>query len=434
MRRLEPWTGALTATVLILNAACGDGGASPPTDPVDPPVATTVNVSPGTAQLASIGATVQLTATVLDQRGQPMAGVSVTWGSSDASVASVAANGTVTAVANGNASITATSGNASGTANVTVEQVAVRIDVSPGTASLSSISQTVQFMAEAFDANGHAVGDASFTWTSSNASVATVDAAGLATATGIGNAQIAAGAGGVRASAELTVTVEVVALDVSPSAYTMFSVGDTLRLTAEAVDANGNAVPSIPVTWASENSGIATVDMSGLVTSVRTGSTNIYAEAGALADSASISVAQLAVGVDVTPEVDTLQVVGDTVRLTAVARDANGNEVEDTDYIWTARHPHVVTVDSNGLVTATGTGSGTIQVRATRAGGNYVARASITVLQAGSGDSAADAADQIVRRFRGVTMRFRGPIRFYVDDELARARSAAPERERERDP
>ena len=427
MRRLEPWTGALAATVLILNAACGGGGDTPSTtDPVDPPVATTVNVSPPNAQLASIGATVQLTATVLDQRGQPMAGVSVTWGSSNASVASVGANGTVTAVANGNASITATSGSASGSANVTVDQVAVRVDVSPGTASLNSIGETVQFTAEAFDANGHAVAGATFTWSSSNTSVATVDASGLVTSTGIGSAEIAAGAGGVRATADLTVTVELVALDVSPSASTMFSVGDTLRLTAEAIDANGNAVPGIPVTWASENSGIATVDMEGLVTSVRTGSTNIYAEAGALADSAAISVAQLAVGVDVTPDNDTLDVVGDTVRLTAVARDANGNEVEDTDYIWTARHPQVVTVDSNGLVTATGTGSGTIQVRATRAGGNYVARASITVLQDSSGDTAAD---QIVRR----VLRFTGPVRVYVDGELVRAGSGPPERRSERE-
>lgn len=434
MRRLEPWTGALAATVLILNAACGGGDTPSTTDPVDPPVATTVNVSPANAQLTSIGATVQLTATVLDQRGQPMAGVSVTWGSGNAAVASVDSNGTVTAVANGNASVTATSGSASGSATVTVEQVAVRIDVSPGTASLNSIGETVQFTAEAFDANGHAVADAGFTWSSSNTSVATVDAAGLATSTGIGSAQIAAGAGGVRASAELTVTVEAVALDVSPSAHTMFSVGDTLRLSAEVLDANGNAVPGIPVTWTSEDSGIATVDMSGLVTSVRTGSTNIYAEAGALADSAAISVAQLAVRVEVTPEVDTLNVVGDTVRLTAVARDANGNEVEDTDYVWTARHPHVVKVDDNGLVTATGTGSGTIQVRATRAGGNYIGRASITVLQDSSGDTAGDAADQFVRRVGGVTFRFTGPVRLYMDGDLVRAGSAAPERERERDP
>lgn len=422
MRRQEPWMATLAATVLVFNVACGGGDDPTPTDPVDPPVATTVNVTPSTSQLASLGATVQLTATVLDQRGQPMASVAVTWGSSDGSVASVDGNGNVTAAANGSVTITATAGTASGTATVTVSQQPVRVDVSPSTAALSSVGQTVQLMAEAFDANGHAITGIDFSWTSSNESVATVDAAGLVTARRPGNADIAAVAGGVRASAEVTVSVQAVALNVSPSAHTMFSVGDTLRLEAEALDAQGNAIPGISVSWFSENSGIATVDTEGLVTSVRTGSTNIYAEAGELADSAAISVAQLAVGIDLTPEKDTLQTVGDTLRLTAVARDANGHEVEDTDYVWTARHPHVVTVDDSGLVTATGVGSGTIQVQATRAGGNYVARASITVLQ----DSSGDTADQFAQRFRSVTIRFRGPVRFYVDGEVISSRHPPP--------
>lgn len=400
MRRQEPWMAALAATVLVFNVACGGGDDTLPLDPVDPPVATTVNVTPSTSQLASLGATVQLTATVLDQRGQPMASVAVSWTSSDGAVASVDGNGNVTAAANGSVTITATADNASGTATVTVSQQPVRVDVSPTTASLSSVGQTVQLAAEAFDANGHAIAGINFDWTSSNESVATVDAAGLVTARRPGNADIAAAAGGVRASAEVTVSVEAVALEVSPSAHTMFSVGDTLRLEAEALDDQGNAIPGISVTWMSENSGIATVDTEGLVTSVRTGSTNIYAQAGALADSAAIQVAQLAVGIDLTPEKDTLQTVGDTLRLTAVARDANGHEVEDTDYVWTARHPHVVTVDDNGLVTATGVGSGTIEVKATRAGGNYVARASITVLQDSSGDAAHDAAGDGARRVR----------------------------------
>ena len=418
MRRQEPWIAGLAATLLIFNVACGGGDDPTPTDPVDPPVATTVNVTPSTSQLASLGATVQLTATVLDQRGQPVGNATVTWASGDGSVATVDGNGNVTAAANGAATITATSGNASGTATVTVSQQPVRVDVSPSTASLSSIGQTVQLAAEAFDANGHPVANISFAWTSSNESVATVDAAGLVTSRGTGSADIAAAAGGVRASAEVMVSVEAAAVQVSPSSHTMFSVGDTLRLSAEVVDADGNAIPGIAVTWGSENSGIATVDMAGLVTSVRTGSTNIYAQAGALADSAGISVAQLAVRVDLTPAKDTLQTVGDTVRLTAVARDANGHEVEDTDYVWTALHPHVVTVDENGLVTATGVGSGTIRVKATRAGGNHVANASITVLQDSSGDTAGDAVDQFVRGFRNVTFRFRGPVRFYVDGEL----------------
>ena len=426
MRRQEPWMATLAATVLVFNVACGGGDDPTPTDPVDPPVATTVNVTPSTSQLASIGATVQLTATVLDQRGQPMASVAVTWGSSDGSVASVDGNGNVTAAANGSVTITATAGTASGTASVTVSQQPVRVDVSPSTASLSSVGQTVQLAAEAFDANGHAITGLDFSWTSSNESVATVDAAGLVTARRPGNADIAAAAGGVRASAEVTVSVQAVALNVSPSAHTMFSVGDTLRLEAEALDAQGNAIPGISVTWASENSGIATVDTEGLVTSVRTGSTNIYAEAGALADSAAISVAQLAVRVDLTPEKDTLQTVGDTLRLTAVARDANGNEVEDTDYVWTARHPHVVTVDDNGLVTATGVGSGTIQVQATRAGGNYVARASITVLQDSSGDAVDQFAQRLQSGFRSIAIRFRGPVRIYVDGEVISSRHPPP--------
>lgn len=400
MRRQEPWMATLAATVLVFNVACGGGDDPTPTDPVEPPVATTVNVTPSTSQLASLGATVQLTATVLDQRGQPMASVSVTWASSDGSVAGVDGNGNVTAAANGSVTITATAGNASGTATVTVSQQPVRVDVSPATASLSSVGQTVQLTAEAFDANGHAITGINFDWTSSNESVATVDAVGLVTSRGAGNADIAAAAGGVRASAEVTVSVEAVALEVSPSAHTMFSVGDTLRLEAEALDTHGNTIPGISVTWMSENSGIATVDTEGLVTSVRTGSTNIYAQAGALADSAAIHVAQLAVGIDLTPERDTLQTVGDTLRLTAVARDANGHEVEDTDYVWTALHPHVVTVDDNGLVTATGVGSGTIRVKATRAGGNYVANASITVLQDSSGDAAGDAVGDGARRIR----------------------------------
>lgn len=431
MRRQKPWMAALAATVLTFSVACGEGGDQTPTEVVDPPVATTVNVTPSTAQLASIGATVQLTATVLDQRGQPMANAAVTWASSDGSVASVDGSGNVSATTNGSVTITATSGNASGTATVTVAQQPVRVDVSPPTASLSSVGQTVQLTAEAFDANGHSIAGINFNWTSSNASVATVDAAGLVTARRPGNADIAAAASGVRASSAITVSVEAVALSVSPSAHTMFSVGDTLRLSAEVLDSQGNAIPGISVTWASENSGIATVDTEGLVTSVRSGSTNVYAEAGQLADSASISVAQLAVRVELTPDRDTLQTVGDTLRLTAVARDANGNEVVDTDYEWTARHPHVVTVDGNGLVTATGVGSGTIQVKATRAGGNQIGRASITVLQDSSGDAAGeaaagDAADQIVRRLGTGILRFRGPVRFYLDGEVISSRRPPP--------
>ncbi|MYF62380.1 MAG: hypothetical protein F4179_12060, partial [Gammaproteobacteria bacterium] len=99
--------------------ACGDGDAEP-TAPPDPPRPTTVTVSPATAELGGVGATVQLSAQVLDQNRQAMASARLTWSSSDATVATVSASGLVTAADRGAAIITATVGDASGTSEIQV--------------------------------------------------------------------------------------------------------------------------------------------------------------------------------------------------------------------------------------------------------------------------------------------------------------------------
>ena len=389
MRILKPWRVGLALFLLVLFVRCG--GDSPTTTdppPVDPPVATTVTVSPASAMLSALGETVQLTATVLDQRGQAMSGVTVTWASSDGAVASVGANGVVTAVTNGSASVTATVGNASGSATVTVSQQAANVSVSPDAVTLSSVGDTVRMSAEAFDSRGNAIADAGFLWSTDDGTVASVDASGLVTAVRSGSASITATSGTASGDASVEVLVELAGLEVTPADTTLFSLGDTLQLTVQGLDANGNLVPGVSVTWSSEDDAVAEVDMTGLVTALKTGSVNIVAMSGNLADSAAVTVAQLAARVVVTPAVDTLNTVGDMLQLTAMALDANGNLVEDTEYIWEARHPHVVTVDNTGLVTATGKGSGTIRVKATRAGGNRVGDASITVLEAAGGDVA----------------------------------------------
>ena len=194
---------ALTVVVVTMPIlSCGDTGVelSPPPDPV----ATAVAVIPGAATFSALGETTQFTAEVRDQNGQVMTGVAVTWTSSDASVAAVDGSGQVTAAANGSATITATAGFASGTAAVTVVQMADSVVVSPA-ARLKAVGATVQLEAEAFDANGHAVARAEFSWKSSDDAVATVDAAGLVTAVGNGVARISARADAARGSAELTV-------------------------------------------------------------------------------------------------------------------------------------------------------------------------------------------------------------------------------------
>jgi hypothetical protein len=122
----------LGSLVLLAGAAflaCDDDGGPPPV--------ATVSVSPATATLASVGETVQLTATALDRRDNPIAGATFTWTTADAGVASVDTDGLVTAVGNGTVAITATADDVSGDASVTVDQVAVEIvfTVQPSNAS-----------------------------------------------------------------------------------------------------------------------------------------------------------------------------------------------------------------------------------------------------------------------------------------------------------
>ncbi|MCY4646765.1 MAG: Ig-like domain-containing protein [Gammaproteobacteria bacterium] len=186
---------------VALAKGCGDGGD--PAEP-EPPRPTTVAVSPATAELTALGASVQLSARVLDQNGQAMAATNVTWSSSSTAVASVTPTGLVTAAADGTATITATAGRASSTATVTVAQAVAIVAVAPAADTLLT-ADTLRLSAAAADANGHAVADAGFTWVSSDTLVAIVDDAGLVRGVAEGVAAIIVTAGSARDTAEITV-------------------------------------------------------------------------------------------------------------------------------------------------------------------------------------------------------------------------------------
>ena len=285
---------AATLSATLWAYACGDGTTEPPTPPPTPPRPTTVTVTPATTQLAALGATVQLSAEVRDQNGQVMAGAAVTWSSSATSIATVDASGLVTAAGGGEATITASAGEAEGSAVVTVMQSVASVEVSPSGAELIAFGATVQLTAEAFDANGHLVAGAEFSWESSDSSVATVDASGLVTAAGGGEATITASAGEAEGSAVVTVMQSVASVEVSPSGAELIAFGATVQLTAEAFDANGHLVAGAEFSWESSDPSVATVDASGLVTAVGGGEATITASAGEGEGSAAIRAVELA--------------------------------------------------------------------------------------------------------------------------------------------
>ncbi len=79
------------------------------------------------------------------------------------------------------------------------------IDVTPATAS-KQVGQTQQFTAVAKDASGNVISGVTFTWSSSDPNIATVNNSGLATAVAAGTATITATAGGKSGSATFNVT------------------------------------------------------------------------------------------------------------------------------------------------------------------------------------------------------------------------------------
>ena len=326
--------------VLVLLAAtgwavaCGDGTTDPP--PPEPPRAATLTVTPATAELTALGSTERFSARVLDQHGQAMAAAAVAWSSGDASVATVDAAGLATAAGNGTATITATSGSASGSAAVTVEQAVSAVAVSPAADTLVARGDTVRLTAAASDANGHAVAGAEFVWASGDTTVATVDASGLATGVGAGEAEVTATASGIAGGAALTVVnAAPMAIAVMPDAVALTALGQTARIAAEVRDQIGRVMEGVPVSWSSSDTTVAAVDSAGLVRAVGGGSTEVTASAGDARGGALVTVTQSAGSVVVSPAADTVA-PGDTVRLTAEAFDANGHPVEGAEFAWSS--------------------------------------------------------------------------------------------------
>ncbi|HEY2824089.1 MAG TPA: Ig-like domain-containing protein [Gemmatimonadales bacterium] len=336
--------------------ACSDGGGS--TGP-DTSAVTHVSVS-AASLLNSFGATTRLTATALNSANQSVTGSAFTWSSSAASVATVDPTGLVTAVANGSATISATTGAIKGTVVVTVAQSVATVQMNPATVpSLTSVGATTVLAAAGQDGHSNAVSDAAYTWTSSDATVATVSN-GTVTAVANGTATITATApGGASATALVTVAQAISSVVVTPGTLATFdALGATAPLAAEARDANGHAVPGAAITWASSSTGVATVN-AGTVTSTGNGTTRVTAASAGKLDTVNVTVTQVANNVTSNCPTGALNSWGATKQCTASVRDRLNVNMAGT-IVWSSNAVGVVTVSAGGLVSARNNGTGSI--------------------------------------------------------------------------
>jgi alpha-tubulin suppressor-like RCC1 family protein len=344
-----------------------------------------VAVAPPSATLTSLGETLQLTATANDANGNAIAGKTFTWESSDESIATVSASGLVTAVTNGAATVTATTDGVGGDANVAVSQEVSTVTVTPATSGLVSFDETVQLAAVVRDANGNTIAGKTFTWDSSDESIATVSASGLVTAVGNGVVTITATADGVSGDADVTVAQETATVAVTPPTSSLTALGANVQLTAAALDANSHEIVGKTFTWGSSATGVATVNLAGLVTAVNNGTATITATTDATDGTASVTVAQVVSTVEVTPTADTLVGLNTTLQFTAVARDANDNAIVGQAFSWESSAAGVATVTDAGLATAVANGETTITATADAVSDNAVLSVTQVVSVSASG-------------------------------------------------
>jgi len=162
--------------------------------------------------------------------------------------------------------------------------------VTPATASLT-VGQTVQLTATPKDANGNPLTGRTIVWSTSDNTIASVTSSGLVTGAGPGGpVTITATSEGQSGTASITVSgVAVATVTVTP-ASTSVQAGQTVQLTATVRDANGNILTGRTVTWSSNNTTVASVSGTGLVTAKVAGSATITATSEGQSGTAAVTV------------------------------------------------------------------------------------------------------------------------------------------------
>ena len=250
---------------------------------------------------APVGDTVDLTASVLDEEGEEIAGATISWSSSNTAVATVDSSGMMTAVGEGTVTLTATAtvtdsstessmakrSVAAGSSvagrigtkseqtvtdsvTMTVVKRAARIVVTPNTLSFDELGGSSKTLtATAYDAADNEI-QATYHysgWSSGDRGVVKVSPRlfqGLSAnvqAIGPGTTTVTITAYGATATVTVTVTLTGRRVEVSPTLLTFEALGDTKTATVRVLDENGDE--DTDATWylSSGSSGLGFVSI-----------------------------------------------------------------------------------------------------------------------------------------------------------------------------
>ena len=209
-------------------------------------------------------------------------------------------------------------------------------------------------------------------WTSSDESVATVDATGMVVAVSAGEADITASVTDSEMSAVCKVTVKVAAKDITVPDNLDVKLNDGNETTVEATVSPADAT-DVKVSYASTDEAVATVDKDGRVQVLQPGEcdivTTLTQESEKVVEKKTHIKAFYEVEGITLDKTEGVLTAGNTVTLNAAVLP---EEVADeTTVTWTSSDEKIATVDENGKVTAIAAGEATITANAGEKSATY---------------------------------------------------------------
>lgn len=237
--------------------------------------------------------------------------------------------------------------------------------VTPETAATGESAETDEKLAKA-------ASKLTVEWTSSDESVATVDATGMVVAISAGEADITASVTDSEMSAVCKVTVKVAAKDITVPDNLDVKLNDGNETTVEATVSPADAT-DVKVSYASTDEAVATVDKDGRVQVLQPGEcdivTTLTQEGEKVAEKKTHIRAYYEVEDITLDKTEGILTAGNTVILnTAVLPEEAADE---TTVTWTSSDEKIATVDENGKVTAIAAGEATITAAAGEKNATY---------------------------------------------------------------
>lgn len=321
-----------------------------------------INIS-GNASI-KIGDTNKLSATVDTKVKYQATNPSIKWSSSNPAVATVDQNGNVKGVAAGKAIITATAVDGSNVSSSYTVVVAENI-ILVGAIKINGsdnvyVGVSTQLTALVNGKDGKVPTNSAVTWSSSNNSVASVDAKGLVKGVSKGTAVITVKSndGAVTATHNITVNnVEAKKLTLNATKITMKK--GTKYKWLETTVTPWNTTDQT-ITWSSSNTKVATVNASGLITAKQKGTATITATiTNGVKSNVKVTVTTSNIKVNkVSLDLKKKTVVaGEKINLKSTVAPVNAT---NTKLAWSSSNNKVAKVTSNGVVTTLGVGKAKI--------------------------------------------------------------------------